>query len=132
MIWSNVFYKMVFFLKTAYETRPHENFLMNFWLFLPNLKLTFHNPVITLQGLLKNFEKGQYNDRNYNFWQNISISIFKFCPFLYTIKAWQWNLINFSKFANALIRKEKKHLYSCQQEKKILTLFYNRLFYKVL
>ena len=45
-----------------------------------------------------------------SFWQNISISIFKFSPFLYTMKACQWNLINFSKFANALIRKEKKHL----------------------
>ena len=45
-----------------------------------------------------------------SFWQNISISIFKFSPFLYTMKACQWNLINFSKFANALIRKEKKTL----------------------
>ena len=44
------------------------------------------------------------------FWQNISISIFKFSPFLYTMKACQWNIINFSKFANALIRKEKKTL----------------------
>ena len=42
-----------------------------------------------------------------SFWQNISISILKFCPFLYTMKACQWNLINFSKLANALIRKEK-------------------------
>ena len=42
-----------------------------------------------------------------NFWQNISISIFKFSPFLYAIKACQWNLINFPKFASALIRKEK-------------------------
>ena len=49
-----------------------------------------------------------------SFWQNISISIFKFAPFLYTIKACQLNLINFSKFANALIRKEKKHLCSSQ------------------
>ena len=53
-----------------------------------------------------------------SFWQNISISIFKFSPFLYTMKACQWNLINFSKFANALIRKEKKHLCSSQWEKK--------------
>ena len=128
---DQMFFTKFFFWKTAYETRLQENFLINFLLFLPNLKLNFHNPVITLQERLKNFEKGQYNDRNYSFWQNISISIFKFSPFLYTLKAWQWNLINFSKFANALIRKEKKHLYSCQQEKKSWTLFYNRLFYKV-
>ena len=49
-----------------------------------------------------------------SFWQNISISIFKFYPFLYTMKACQWNLINFSKFTNTLIRKEKKHLCSSQ------------------
>ena len=28
-----------------------------------------------------------------SFWQNISIGIFKFSPFLYTMKAWQWNLM---------------------------------------
>ena len=28
-----------------------------------------------------------------DFWQNISISIFKFSPFLYTMKACQWSLI---------------------------------------
>ena len=33
-------------------------------------------------------------------------------------KACQWNLINFSQFANALIRKEKKHLHSSQWETK--------------
>ena len=54
-----------------------------------------------------------------SFWQNISLSIFKFSPFLYTMKACQWNLINFSKFPNALIRKEKNHLCSSQWEKKI-------------
>ena len=53
-----------------------------------------------------------------SFWQNISVSIFKFSPFLYAMKACQWNLINFSKFANALIRKEKKHFCSSQWEKK--------------
>ena len=51
-------------------------------------------------------------------WQNISISIFKFSPFLYTMKACQWNLVNFSKFTNALTKKEKKHLHSRQWEKK--------------
>ena len=54
------------------------------------------------------------------FWQNISISIIKFSPFLYTMKACQWNLINFSKFVYALIKKEKKHWCSCQWEKKNL------------
>ena len=70
-----------------------------------------------------------------SFWQNISISIFKFSSFLYTMKNGRWNLINFSKFASALIRKEKKHLRSSQWEKKtekFWTFFYNRLFYKVL
>ena len=52
-----------------------------------------------------------------SFWRNISITIFKFFPFLYTMKACQWNLINFSTFANALIRKEKKNLRSSQLKK---------------
>ena len=30
-----------------------------------------------------------------SFWQNISIKILKFSPFLYTVKACQLNLINF-------------------------------------
>ena len=51
-----------------------------------------------------------------SFLQNISISIFKFSPFLYTMKACQWNLVNFSKFANALIRKEKNN-YAAVNEK---------------
>ena len=53
-----------------------------------------------------------------SFWQNIYISIFKFYPFLHITKACQWNLINFSKFANALIKKEKQHLCNSQWEKK--------------
>ena len=53
-----------------------------------------------------------------SFYQNFSISIFKVSPILYTIKACQWNLINFWKLANALIRKKKKHLCSSQWEKK--------------
>ena len=48
-----------------------------------------------------------------SFGENISISIFKFSPFLY-MKACPSNLINFSKFANALERKEKKYLGSSQ------------------
>ena len=47
-----------------------------------------------------------------------SVRIFKFSPFLYTIKSCQWNFINFSKFVNVLIRKEIKHLRSSQWEKK--------------
>ena len=69
-------------------------------------------------------EKAKIKLETISFWQNISISILKFCPFLYTMKACQWNLINFSKLANALIRKEKIE--------KSWTLFYNRLFCKVL
>ena len=66
------------------------------------------------------------------YWQNISVSIFTFSPFIYTVKACQWNLINFSKFANALFRKEKNHLCSSQWEKKneksrTLLLFYSPL-----
>ena len=53
-----------------------------------------------------------------SFWQNISISIFKLSPFLCTIKACQWYLINFWKFTNPLIRKEIKQLCSNQWEKK--------------
>ena len=53
-----------------------------------------------------------------SFWRNISISIFKFSPFLCTIEAYLWNLFNFPKFTNALMRKEKKRLYSSQWEKK--------------
>ena len=53
-----------------------------------------------------------------SFGQNIYISIFKFSLYLNTVKACQWNLVNFSKFANTLIRKEKKGLCSSQREKK--------------
>ena len=52
------------------------------------------------------------------FWWNISNSIFKFSPFLYTIETCRWNLTNFSKFTNTLIRKEKKHSNSTKGEKK--------------
>ena len=45
-----------------------------------------------------------------SFSQNISFSIFKFSPFLYTMKAFQWNLIKLSIFANVLVRKEKRAL----------------------
>ena len=41
------------------------------------------------------------------FWRNISISIFKFSPFLYTMKSSRWNLVNFSKFTNAKENWEK-------------------------
>ena len=73
------------------------------------------------------------------FCRNISISICEFSQFLHTMKACQCNLINFSKFTNAFIRKEEKHTYSSQLEKKnwekldfLSWLRFFRLFYKVL
>ena len=51
------------------------------------------------------------------------------------MKTCQGNLINFSKFANALIRKAKNTYAAVNEERKTeksWTLFYNRLFYKVL
>ena len=45
-----------------------------------------------------------------SFWPNIYISVFKFSPYLYTMKACQWNLINFSKFLNTFIKQEKNTL----------------------
>ena len=41
-------------------------------------------------------------------WRNISISVFKFSPFLHTMKAYRRNLLNFAKFTNALKKTEKK------------------------
>ena len=70
-----------------------------------------------------------------SFWRNISISVFKFSPFLYTMKACRCNIINFSKLTNPLIRKEKKHAYSSQCEnKKFVKLDFvlNKLFHKTL
>ena len=63
-------------------------------------------------------EKAKIMLETISFQQNISISIFKFSSFFYKMKACQWNLMNFSKFANALIRKDKNHLSSSQWEKK--------------
>ena len=37
-----------------------------------------------------------------SFCQNIFFSIFKVSRFLYAVKTYRWNLINFSKFANPL------------------------------
>ena len=56
------------------------------------------------------------------FWQNISVSISKFSPFLYRMKSYQ-----FPK--NALIRKENQS-YSSQWEKKKWTLFITGCFIK--
>ena len=55
------------------------------------------------------------------FWRNIFISIFKFSPFLYTMKGSRWDLINFSKFSNALLRKEKNTHTALRKEKLIKT-----------
>ena len=43
-----------------------------------------------------------------SFWQNISISIFKFSLFLYAIKACQWNFINCSKFEKRFDKEREK------------------------
>ena len=64
-------------------------------------------------------KKAEITLETISFWQNISINIFRFSQFLYAMKACQWNLINFSQFSNALIRKEKKNLCSSQWEKKL-------------
>ena len=50
-------------------------------------------------------KKAKITLEDISFWQKTSITIFNFFPFLYTMKACQYNLINFSKFENALIRK---------------------------
>ena len=62
------------------------------------------------------------------FWEKISISIFKFSPFLYTMKAYQWNLINFSKFANTLMRKLKKHSMRKEKLRKVGLFFVTGFF----
>ena len=93
--------------------------------------------VTNLQGGSRDFEKGwrslsakmlgfrwskkaKMTLETIGFWQNISISIFKFSPFLCTMKAFQWNLVNFSKLANDLIRKEKKTLMQQSMRKETL------------
>ena len=42
-----------------------------------------------------------------SFRRNISISIFKSCPFF-----WWWNLFHFSDFTNVFVRKKKKRSYA--------------------
>ena len=59
---------------------------------------------------LKRSKKAKITLETIIFLQNISISTLNFFPFLYTMKACQWNLINFSEFENTVIRKEKKTL----------------------
>ena len=54
-----------------------------------------------------------------SFWKNISISIFQFSPLLHKMEACQWNLINFSKFPNALIRKEKTFMQQSMTKEKL-------------
>ena len=53
------------------------------------------------------------------FWQNISNSIFKFAPFLYAMKACQWNLVNFFKICKRFdkSREKKIMLQSIRKEK---------------
>ena len=52
-------------------------------------------------------KKAKITSETISFWWNISISILKFSPFFIYNKSCRWNLINFLKFAKALMRKEK-------------------------
>ena len=53
------------------------------------------------------FKKTKITLETVSFWRNTSLSIFRFSPFLYLMKACRWNLINISKFTNALIEKRE-------------------------
>ena len=85
--------------------------------FLTNLFIAFNCidlRILIARGGYRDFEKGalyvghhgQNKVGNYKFLVKYVYSIFKFTLFLYTMKAYWWNLINFSKFTNDLIRKE--------------------------
>ena len=64
-------------------------------------------------------KKAKITLKTISYWQNISINIFKFSPFLYANGKLTNEILSiFLKFANALIRKEKKHLCRSQWEKK--------------
>ena len=78
------------------------------WKTLISMKNCIHKGRIQFR--FQMVQKGQNNARTYTFQAKYSISIFKFTPFLCAMNACQLNLINFSKFGNALIRKEKKTL----------------------
>ena len=93
----------------------------------------FSNVILPFLDHFKWSKKGKIKLETLSFWWNMSISTFKFSPFLYAIKACRWNLINFSKFGNTLIRKEKNTNTVVNEKKpRKNELFYNRLFYKVL
>ena len=62
------------------------------------------------------FKKTKITLETISFGRIISISIFKFSPFLHITEAWWWNLINFPDFTNAFIRNEKNHSYNSQWE----------------
>ena len=64
-------------------------------------------------------KKAEVTLETISFWQNISISIFKFSPFL-SIKSYQ-----FFKIAHTAVNEKRK-------TEKSWTLYYNRLFYKAL
>ena len=54
-----------------------------------------------------------------NVFGEMFLSVFLNCLYFYILwKPCRWNLINFSKFTNTLVRKEKKHPYRSQREKK--------------
>ena len=82
------------------------------------------------------FKKAKITLETISFWQNISISIFKFCQFLYTVKACRWDLINIFKISKRSDNERKKNTYAAVNERRKTeiswTLFYSRLFYKAL
>ena len=64
------------------------------------------------------FKKAKITLETFSFKRNIFISIFKFSPFLYVMKACRWNLINVLKFKNALTRKEKDTFTAFNEKRK--------------
>ena len=115
--------KLKIFINACYTNHISKNFTYGLW-YVTNLQVGsrgFEKGWCSLLAKILGFrwsKKAKITLETIGFWQNISISIFKFSLFLCTMKACQWNLINFSKLANDLIRKEKKHLCSSQWEKK--------------
>ena len=62
------------------------------------------------QERIRNQKRGAANVRNYKFWQNTSISIFKFSQFLYTMKACQWISYHFFKICKPFDKESEKTL----------------------
>ena len=83
--------------------------------------------------MVKWSKKAKITLETIGFWQNISLSIFEFFPFIYTVKACHWNLINFSKFWKTPSLGKRKTTCSGVNEKRqnekswTLLLFYSPL-----